>query len=480
MPRTYKKIGKRCAWAKGDLLQAIADVNGKRFSVRAASRAYSISRTTLQEYVNEGLRKHKLVAEHEPGKLGQYPTLGSQFEQELCDYAKKMSDLYFGITRYELCRLAYELAERNGIRQTFNQDRKMAGQDWYYGFMKRNPSLSLRTAESTSLSRVTGFRRSELSRYFENLKTAFDKDKFDPTRVYNVDETGMSTVQKQRQKILSTKGKKQVGKVVSAEKGETITAVVCISASGSFVPPMLIFPRKNFNDRLLHGPPPGTVGSTSPSGWINSELYVKWLKHFIQHTGATPEHKVLLILDNHESHVSIDAWELCRANGVIVVSLPPHCSHKCQPLDVAVFGPLKSCYYRRCDEWMKSNPAKRITQYEVASLFGQAYCSVANVQKCVQGFQSTGIVPQNSDIFRDEDFAAAENLMGSNQSMAPNSLPSVNQVNGLADIDMPRLSSEVLPTSGQQVTGSLPSTSATIQTTTCRSKHVNYGNLIFM
>ena len=67
-------------------------------------------RTTFQEYVNEGIRKHKLVAEHESGKQGQYPTLGSQFEQELCDYVKKMSDLYFGMTNYELCRLAYELA----------------------------------------------------------------------------------------------------------------------------------------------------------------------------------------------------------------------------------------------------------------------------------------------------------------------------------------------------------------------------------
>ena len=273
--------------------------------------------------------------------------------------------------------------------------------------------MILRTPESTSLSRVIGFRRSQVMRFFDNLKAVFDKEKIDPCRVYNIDETGMSTVQKQRQNVLSTTGKKQVGRVVSAEKGETITAVVCISAAGMYIPPMRIFPRKNMTVRLLHGAPPGAIGATSPSGWINSQLYMQWLHHFIQHSGATPDHKVMLILDNHESHVSLEAWEMCRSSGVVVVSLPPHCSHRCQPLDITVFGPLKSAYYRRCDEWMKSHPGKRIKQYEIASLFGDANCSVATIQKCISRFRSAGIIPLNSSVFTDEDFAASDNLLQS-------------------------------------------------------------------
>jgi hypothetical protein len=411
MPRTYKKLGKRCNWSNETLEDAIADVRNKVLSIRAAARAYNIPRSTLQEYMNSSTRVRPLSEEHKPGKVGRYSILGADFERELCEHVKKMSDLYFGLTKEQLCRLAYELAWKNGIKHNFNNDKKMAGTDWFYGFMSRNPSVSLRKPEATSLSRVIGFRRNEVQRFFDNLTSVYDKEKFDASHIFNVDETGMSTVQQQRQKILAPHGKKQVGKIVSGEKGETITAVVCISASGVFLPPMLVFPRKNFNNRLLYGAPPGTVGSASPSGWINTEIYLSWLKHFVQYSGAKPENKVLLVLDNHQSHISIQAWEYCRANGIVVVSLPPHCSHKCQPLDISVFGPLKTAYYKRCNDWMKSNPGKRITQYEVASLFSDAYCSTASVAKCVSGFKSAGIHPLNTSIFTDEDFEAADNLL---------------------------------------------------------------------
>jgi DDE superfamily endonuclease/helix-turn-helix, Psq domain len=411
MPRTYIKQGLRCNWTKDDLNKAVEDVKANTFTIRAAARAYQIPRSTLQQYVNSNTRKHQLSAEHSPGKVGRYPVLGKDFEKELCEHAKQLSDLYFGITKEQMCKLAYELAWKNGIRHVFNVDKQSAGDDWFQGFIERNPTISLRKPESTSIARVIGFRRSEVSRFFENLAQVFEKEKIDASRIYNIDETGMSTVQQQKQKILAQTGKKQIGKIVSAEKGETITAVVCISASGTFIPPMLIFPRKNLNPRLLTGAPPGCIGATSPSGWINGELYLKWLNHFIKQTGASVDRKVLLILDNHESHVTLQAWSLCRENGVIVVSLPPHCSHKCQPLDLTVFGPLKTAYYKRCSEWMTINPGKRITQYEVATLFGDAYCATASIQKCVNGFRAAGIYPLNSAVFTDEDFRAAENLI---------------------------------------------------------------------
>jgi len=322
MPRTYQKLGKRCNWTTESLKNAVAEVRANVFTIRAAARAYNIPRTTLQEYVNSSTRQRPLSHDHEPGKLGRYPMLGVEFERELCEYAKKMSDLYYGLTKAQMCKLAYELAWKNGLRHTFNKDKMMAGDDWFHGFIQRNPSVSLRKPESTSVARVLGFRRSEVQRLFDNLGSEYQKEKFDASHIFNMDETSMSTVQQQRQKILAASGKKQVGKIVSAEKGETITAVICISASGVFLPPMLIFPRKNFNSRLLHGAPPNTVGSASPSGWINRDIYLSWLKHFAQYSGAKPENKVLLVLDNHESHISLQAWEFCRTNGIVVVSLP--------------------------------------------------------------------------------------------------------------------------------------------------------------
>lgn len=252
-----------------------------------------------------------------------------------------------------------------------------------------------------------GFRRSEVNRFFENLGKVLSEG-IDPGRIFNMDETGLSTVQKHRESILSPKGLKQVGKATSAEKGLTITAVCCISATGVFIPPMLIFPRKNFAERLLKGAPPGTIGACSPSGWINSDLFVLWLKHFIKSCNARENPKTVLLLDNHESHISLDAFELCRSKGIILVSFAPHTLHRCQPLDLTVYGPLKTAYYKRCTEWMNCNVGKRITDDHVAQLFSEAYCKIATVDKCLSGFRTAGIWPMNSSIFCDEDFAAAD------------------------------------------------------------------------
>ena len=107
--------------------------------------------------------------------------------------------------------------------------------------------------ESTSVSRVIGFRRSEVDYFFKNLTSALAG--VDSSRLFNVDETGLSTVQSQKEQVLAHKGRKQVGKMVNAEKGETITVVCCISASGIFIPPMLIFPRACKRSQVLTATP---------------------------------------------------------------------------------------------------------------------------------------------------------------------------------------------------------------------------------
>ena len=37
---------------------------------------------------------------------------------------------------------------------------------------------------------------------------------------------------------------------------------------------------------------------------------------------------LLLLLDKHESHISIPSIELAKVNEAVVLSFPQHCSHK--------------------------------------------------------------------------------------------------------------------------------------------------------
>jgi len=75
-----------------------------------------------------------------------------------------------------------------------------------------------------------------VTKCYQLLKEVIEKYKFPPNWIYNVDESGLSTVQKPG-RILARKGQKQVSKLTSTERGQNTTVVCSTSASGSYVPP---------------------------------------------------------------------------------------------------------------------------------------------------------------------------------------------------------------------------------------------------
>lgn len=136
----------------------------------------------------------------------------------------------FGLSPKDVRCLAYQLAERNNIANNFNHEEKCAGLDWLRGFLKRHPDLSLRKPEATSAARAMGFNTVAVSKFFDNLSSCLEKYKFAADRIYNVDETGLTTVPKTQSKIIAQKGRKQVGALTSAERGQLVTAELCFSA----------------------------------------------------------------------------------------------------------------------------------------------------------------------------------------------------------------------------------------------------------
>lgn len=199
-----------------------------------------------------------------------------------------------------------------------------------------------------------------------------------------------------------------LGKVTSGEKGTLVTTCCIIGASGIALPPVIIFPRKNYKDHMLKGAPPGSLGLAAPSGWMNSELFVAVIRHFIKNSNSSPENPSLLIFDNHESHLSLEALNLAKSFGVTVLTLHPHTSAKLQPLDVGVFGPFKTFFNGAIDSWLLRNPGKPITIYDLAECIGTAYNRAMTPMNIINSFKSCGIFPFDRNIFTDIDFLPSE------------------------------------------------------------------------
>jgi hypothetical protein len=198
------------------------------------------------------IRGYLLGLAAKPGRLGRFNArLNAKFEQELTTYVMDKLQQLYGLTSLQLRKLAFELAAKNKIQHPFNVEKQCAGKDWLAGYLKRNPTVSFRTPEATSLSRPTGFNETEVKKFFTNLHSVMEKETFSADRIYNVDEAGISTVQRPG-KILTAKGSKQVGKITSAERGQNVTVVCAMNAAGILdVPLAFIFPCKNMTTTLL-------------------------------------------------------------------------------------------------------------------------------------------------------------------------------------------------------------------------------------
>ena len=325
-------------------------------------------------------------------------------EKELADHCRNLDKRFYGITRKQIMVLAYEYAVANGVSSRFNSDKTMAGKDWLNGFCKRQ-NLSLRTPQQCSLNRALGFNKVQCERFFDNLKECYVEKGFRPHRVFNMDESGISTVPNKTPKVISSKGKKGVCKVSSGERGETVTAVCCVSATGIYIPPALIFPRKRMNDALFADAPVGSLKLISDTGYMTSDLFLQWLEHFATHAKPCSNDAVLLVMDNHASHCSLASVMFCREHHITLLTLPPHASHVLQPLDKGFFGPLKTAYSAEVEKWMVNHHGQRVTLYQISGLFKAAYSRTATVEKAEKAFAATGISPFNPDVITQDQFA---------------------------------------------------------------------------
>lgn len=265
MVRTYKKKSARGQYGDGKLTDALEAVKNGVPLIRVA-KDYGIPARTL--------RRHRDSKVNQPGTvhLGRYnQCLPRHVEQELHDHIQTMERSMYGLRVDDVRRLAFEVAEYYHLKHPFNMISQKAGRDWLNGFFSRFGDLSIQTPQATNLSRAVGFNKPKVQQFFTLYKEVLQQRQFLPSQIWNMDETGITNVHKPG-KIIASKGVKQVSKMTSGERGATVTVICAMSASGTFLPPMMIFPRKRMVDTLMTGAPPQSLGCCSPNGWTDSGL----------------------------------------------------------------------------------------------------------------------------------------------------------------------------------------------------------------
>ncbi|XP_051244566.1 uncharacterized protein LOC127356649 [Dicentrarchus labrax] len=403
MPRVYKRKTSRGAAA--DVLERATSEVREGKSVRAAAKDARIDRMTLKRFIdqkeNVPLKKTGYDGVTEAKRI-----LSDGMESELAKHIKNLADQFHGLTTLKCRELAYEFAKRNNIPVPDSWSREeRAGVDWLELFKNRQ-HLSCRTPEATT-------QQHNVTVFFDQLASLMERYKFPPNRIYKMDETGVTTVQKPKHIVTQT-GKKQVGAVTCGERGELVTVVSAVNATGNTIPPMFIFPGVEYHEHFIRGAPTGSIGTATKSGRVNEEVFCVYLERVIQQTDCSKDRPLLLILDNRSAHVSLKSVEMARDNGIVMLTLPPRTSHKMQPLDVSLYGPFKTYYNKAMDGWMRTHHGQTASIYAIPEIVHETFLSARTPRNILSGFRSAGIFPFNRDIFPQGAYAPSTVTDGSN------------------------------------------------------------------
>ena len=248
-----------------------------------------------------------------------------------------------------------------------------------------------------------------VERYFQLLERVMEENNLfgKPTRIYNVDETGLSLVPGVK-KIVGKRGMKGSSQITGGERGQLQTVVMATNAAGDYIPPMIIYKGKRMLPELEKDFPPGTIVRLSESGYVNKDLFLEWLEHFCKHVKER-DGKTLLVLDGHGSHtLNLGGLLYAAEHCVEIVSMPPHTSHYLQPLDKVHFKPLKEHYKEAVRIHLRNNPGSGIRRADFPKLFRTAYFKVATISNSVNSFRATGLYPLNINEIPDCAYATAE------------------------------------------------------------------------
>ena len=106
---------------------------------------------------------------------------------------------------------------------------------------------------------------------------------------------------------------------------------------------------------------------------------------------------VIVWTDWHETRNNYYLARQLQELDIILYGLPPNTTHIMQPLDVAVFGPLKKNWSRGAKEYESQNPDTMITQVNFAEVFLPIYFNSLSADNIKAGFHKCGLCPFNPE-----------------------------------------------------------------------------------
>jgi hypothetical protein len=287
--------------------------------------------------------------------------------------------------------IAFSLARR---RLPARWPSKPPSKNWPQLFYRRHPELKARAVGALDWNRFNI--HDKVVQWFDVIEKVLHDPMVLQENVYNMDETGVMLCKLNSVKVIVSKDNHRNCRGARVKR-TTITAIECVSGDGRYLNPMIIWPASTHRSNWSTHPTPGWHYAYSDSGYTDAYLSLQWLKLVFdpQTKERAMQKPRVLICDGFATHETLEVLEFCFENNIVLCRLPSHTSHKLQPCDVSVFGPLKSAY-RDQVERLERGGVGTIGKEHFTSLYSSARKCALTSRNIRAGWSKAGLFPFNA------------------------------------------------------------------------------------
>ncbi|PZD39774.1 DDE-1 domain containing protein [Pyrenophora tritici-repentis] len=294
--------------------------------------------------------------------------------------------------------LAFCIASRRATNRPSEPPKK----NWPQAFRRRHPQLKSRNNRPMPWERHDNSIYDKVVHWFDVIKEELCRSDVLPENAYNMDETGIMLSMLGSVKVLVGKDDRRDYRGTGTKR-TMVTAIECVSASGEYLNPMIIWPASTHRSNWTTYPTPGWFYALSETGYNDSFISLEWIKEvFDPQTKARANGKPrILICDGFGTHETLEVLEFCFENNIILCRLPSHTSHKTQPCDVSVFGPLKTAYRDEVERRYRGG-LTNVNKEHFTAIYSCAREVGMTKKNILAGWAKTGLFPFNpSRVLRD-------------------------------------------------------------------------------
>jgi DDE superfamily endonuclease len=230
--------------------------------------------------------------------------------------------------------------------------------------------------------------------------------------MYNWDEKGFILGLAHAVKRIMSLYALKLGRIMGASQDgsrEFISLLACIYADGTKLPPALIYKGESADllDSWVADFSEGDEAyfAATSNGWTCDSLGLQWLqKVFHPHTKDKAGNQLrLLIVDGHSSHVNLKFIDWADRHRILIMILPPHSTHRLQPLDVGLFQPLATEYSKQISTLMANGYGYvSMTKRAFWPMFKASWEASFTEKNITNAFAKTSIFPHEPSVVLDK------------------------------------------------------------------------------